>query len=102
MRLLSAEFVDRWRGRIVNIHPSLLPKYPGLDTHARVLAAGDRATGCTVHLVTEEVDAGEILAQEEVAVEADDTPQSLERKVLAAEHRLYPAALANFIAGKAA
>jgi len=97
MRLLSPAFVERWRGRIVNIHPSLLPRYPGLDTHARALAAGDSVTGCTVHLVTEEVDAGEILAQTEVPIEPGDTPQRLEQRVLAAEHRLYPAALAAFV-----
>jgi formyltetrahydrofolate-dependent phosphoribosylglycinamide formyltransferase len=97
MRLLSPGFVERWRGRIVNIHPSLLPKYPGLDTHARALAAGDRISGCTVHLVTEEVDAGEILAQAEVPIQPGDTPQTLEQRVLEAEHRLYPAALAAFV-----
>jgi phosphoribosylglycinamide formyltransferase 1 len=97
MRLLSPAFVERWRERILNIHPSLLPKYPGLDTHARALDAGDRVTGCTVHLVTEEVDAGEILAQADVAIEPGDTPETLEQRVLAAEHRLYPAALAAFV-----
>lgn len=97
MRLLSADFVARWSGRIVNIHPSLLPRHPGLDTHARVLAAGETETGCTVHLVTEEVDAGRILAQAKVAVEPGDTPLTLEQRVLEAEHRLYPAALAAFV-----
>lgn len=100
MRLLSSEFVGRWAGRIVNIHPSLLPRYPGLDTHARALAAGDRSGGCSVHIVTEEVDAGEVLAQTEVRVEPGDTPHSLEQRVLAAEHMLYPQALADFIAGR--
>jgi phosphoribosylglycinamide formyltransferase-1 len=98
MRLLSADFVERWRGRIVNIHPSLLPKYPGLDTHACALAAGDRVSGCTIHLVNEEVDAGEILAQAEVPIEPGDTPQSLAARILAAEHELYPKALAEFVA----
>jgi phosphoribosylglycinamide formyltransferase-1 len=97
MRLLSREFVEDWAGRIVNIHPSLLPKYPGLDTHARAIAAGDRDSGCSVHLVTEEVDAGEVIAQARVPIEPRDTPQSLEQRVLAAEHALYPQALADFV-----
>jgi phosphoribosylglycinamide formyltransferase-1 len=97
MRLLSREFVDEWAGRIVNIHPSLLPKYPGLDTHARAIAAGDRQSGCSVHIVTEEVDAGEVVAQAEVPIEPGDTPHSLEQRVLAAEHALYPKALAQFV-----
>ena len=98
MRLLSAGFVERWNGRILNIHPSLLPNYPGLDTHARALAAGDRSAGCSVHIVTEEVDAGEVLGQAEVPVEPGDTPQSLEARVLEAEHRLYPEVLREFVA----
>ena len=98
MRLLSHGFVQQWRGRIVNIHPSLLPKYRGLDTHARAIAAGDRVSGCTVHLVTEELDAGEIIAASEVAIEPGDTPQSLESRILSAEHELYPRALAQFVA----
>ena len=73
MRILSPEFVARWSGRIVNIHPSLLPKYRGLDTHARALEAGDRVSGCSVHVVTEELDAGEVLGQAEVPVEPGDT-----------------------------
>jgi phosphoribosylglycinamide formyltransferase-1 len=97
MRILSARFVDEWVGRIVNIHPSLLPKYRGLDTHARAIAAGDPVSGCTVHLVTEELDAGEIIASAEVRIEAGDTPQSLERRILAAEHILYPKALKEFV-----
>jgi len=97
MRLLSPAFVARWQGRIVNIHPSLLPKYRGLDPHARALAAGDGVTGCTVHIVTEEVDSGEILAQSEVAIEAGDDVASLSRRVLMAEHVLYPATLAEFV-----
>lgn len=98
MRLLSASFVDEWRGRIVNIHPSLLPKYPGLDTHARAIAAGERVSGCTVHLVNEELDAGEIIAASEVAIEPDDTPHTLASRILTAEHQLYPRALAQFVA----
>jgi phosphoribosylglycinamide formyltransferase-1 len=97
MRILSPWFVEQWAGRIVNIHPSLLPKYSGLDTHARALEAGDQVSGCSVHVVTEELDAGEVLGQAEVPVEAGDTPQSLEQRVLAAEHRLYPAVLNAFV-----
>jgi phosphoribosylglycinamide formyltransferase-1 len=97
MRILSPEFTARWSGRIVNIHPSLLPKYQGLDTHARALAAGDTVSGCSVHLVTEELDAGEVLGSAEVPVEQGDTPESLEQRVLAAEHRLYPKVLSEFV-----
>ena len=97
MRLLSPGFVEQWRGRIVNIHPSLLPKYRGLDTHARAIAAGDRVSGCTVHVVTEELDAGEIVAAREVPIDNGDTPQTLEARILGAEHALYPEALAAFV-----
>ena len=97
MRLLSPSFVAEWRGRIVNIHPSLLPRYPGLDTHARALAAGDPVSGCSVHIVTDEVDAGEVIARAEVPIEPGDDVQSLERRVLKAEHALYPTALAEFV-----
>jgi phosphoribosylglycinamide formyltransferase-1 len=97
MRLLSPEFIARWRGRIVNIHPSLLPKYPGLDPHGKALAAGDKMTGCTVHVVTEQVDSGEILAQSEVAIEPGDDVAALSQRVLMAEHALYPATLAEFV-----
>lgn len=97
MRLLSDGFVGEWRGRIVNIHPSLLPRHRGLDTHARALEAGDRVSGCTVHLVTEELDAGEIVAASEVPIKPGDTPESLEARVLTAEHELYPRALAQFV-----
>ena len=96
MRLLTPWLVSRWEGRMINIHPSLLPKYPGLDTHARAIAAGDAEAGCTVHLVTEGVDEGPILAQARVPVLGDDTPGSLSRRVLAAEHTLYPQALSRF------
>ena len=98
MRLLSDDFVARWRGRILNIHPSLLPRYKGLDTHARAIAAGDDVAGCSVHLVTEELDGGEILGQAEVHVLPGDTPDALAARVLAAEHRLYPQVLAEFCA----
>lgn len=97
MRLLSDDFVARWRGRILNIHPSLLPKYKGLDTHARAIAAGDTVAGCSVHIVTEELDGGEVLGQAEVPVYMDDTPETLAARVLAAEHRLYPAVLKEFV-----
>lgn len=97
MRLLSPTFVDQWRGRILNIHPSLLPRYRGLDTHARAIEAGDAVSGCTVHLVTEELDAGEILSAAEVSIDPDDTPHSLEAKILKGEHELYPKALAEFV-----
>ena len=96
MRILSPWFVEEWRGRIVNIHPSLLPKYRGLDTHARAIEARDALSGCSVHIVTEELDAGEVLGQAEVAIEPGDTPQSLEERVLAAEHELYPRVLSKF------
>jgi phosphoribosylglycinamide formyltransferase-1 len=97
MRILTPQFVEQWRGRIVNIHPSLLPKYRGLDTHQRALEAGDAMAGCTVHVVTEEVDSGEMLAQAEVPIEPGDDAASLAGKVLEAEHALYPATLAEFV-----
>ena len=97
MRLLSDAFVTRWRGRIVNIHPSLLPRYKGLDTHARAIAAGDAEAGCSVHLVTEELDGGEVLGQARVPIKAGDTPGTLAERVLAAEHLLYPRLLAEFV-----
>jgi phosphoribosylglycinamide formyltransferase-1 len=97
MRILSPGFVADWTGRIVNIHPSLLPKYRGLDTHARAIEAGDEVSGCSVHVVTEQLDAGEVLGQAEVPLTADDTPASLEQRVLAAEHDLYPKILNEFV-----
>jgi phosphoribosylglycinamide formyltransferase-1 len=100
MRVLTAGFVARWEGRMVNIHPSLLPAFPGLDTHARALAAGVRLHGCTVHLVSAGVDEGPILAQAAVPVLEADTEASLAARVLAQEHRLYPAALAWLAAGR--
>lgn len=96
MRLLTPFLVRRWAGRMLNIHPSLLPKYPGLDTHARALAAGDAEAGCTVHLVTEGVDEGLVLGQASVPVLEDDTPAALAQRVLASEHRLYPLVLTDF------
>lgn len=97
MRILSREFTRNWAGRIVNIHPSLLPKYRGLDTHRRAIEAGDAVSGCSVHLVTEELDAGDVIAQTEVPIRDGDTAETLEQRVLAAEHRLYPSALAGFV-----
>ncbi|MEM0937772.1 MAG: phosphoribosylglycinamide formyltransferase [Pseudomonadota bacterium] len=102
MRILTAGFVERWAGRILNIHPSLLPKYRGLDTHARVLAAGDPEHGCTVHLVTPELDDGPILGQAKLTVRAEDTPETLAARVQALEHRLYPTVLARYLAGEKA
>jgi phosphoribosylglycinamide formyltransferase-1 len=100
MRVLSAEFVGLWQGRMLNIHPSLLPSFPGLDTHARALEAGVRLHGCTVHLVTPGVDEGPIVAQSAVPVLSGDTESALAARVLEQEHRLYPAALAWLAAGK--
>jgi phosphoribosylglycinamide formyltransferase-1 len=102
MRILTPGFIRDWEGRILNIHPSLLPKYQGLDTHARALAAGDGEAGCTVHVVTERLDDGPILAQARVPVLADDTPDTLAARVLVEEHRLYPVAVAEFARGLAA
>jgi phosphoribosylglycinamide formyltransferase-1 len=90
MRVLGEEFVNRYQGRMVNIHPSLLPCFPGLDTHRRALEAGVRIHGCTVHFVTPTVDHGPIIAQAAVAVRSEDTPETLAARVLAQEHRLYP------------
>jgi len=102
MRMLTPEFTDRWAGRILNIHPSLLPKYPGLNTHARALEAGDTHAGATVHLVTGDLDAGPILGQARVPVRADDTVETLAARVLIGEHALYPAVLARFVRGEVA
>jgi formyltetrahydrofolate-dependent phosphoribosylglycinamide formyltransferase len=99
MRLLTPWLVGRWAGRMLNVHPSLLPLYPGLDTHARALAAGDAEAGCTIHMVTEGVDEGPALAQARVPVLADDTPETLSQRVRVAEHGLYPRALAAFCLG---
>lgn len=98
MRLLSDAFVQRWQDKILNVHPSLLPKYKGLDTHARAIAAGDQVAGCSVHIVTEDLDAGEVLGQAEVPILPGDTPDTLAARVLIAEHRLYPQVLADFVA----
>jgi formyltetrahydrofolate-dependent phosphoribosylglycinamide formyltransferase len=93
MRLLSSAFVERWRGRILNIHPSLLPLHKGLDTHRRALLAGDLEAGCSVHVVTPELDDGPVIAQTRVRILARDTAENLAERVLREEHKLYPAAL---------
>jgi phosphoribosylglycinamide formyltransferase-1 len=100
MRLLTPGFVAAWRDRMINIHPSLLPAFPGLDIHARVLAAGVRFSGCTVHFVRHETDTGPIILQAAVPVHQDDTPESLAARVLDAEHRIYPEALRWIAAGR--
>jgi phosphoribosylglycinamide formyltransferase 1 len=100
MRILTADFLNAWEGRIVNIHPALLPLYKGLDTHARALADGVRLHGCTVHYVVPEIDAGPIIAQAAVAVLSDDSAETLAARVLDAEHRLYPMALALVASGR--
>lgn len=97
MRIIPATFITRWAGRIVNIHPSLLPSHRGLATHAAVLAAREKITGCTVHLVTAEIDDGPILGQVEVAVLSGDSPETLAQRVLIAEHQLYPRILSDFV-----
>lgn len=99
MRVLTPAFVRRWQGRMLNIHPSLLPKYRGLHTHARALAAGDAEHGCTVHEVTAELDDGPILGQARLPVLPDDTAESLAARVLVLEHRLYPLVLRRFAEG---
>jgi phosphoribosylglycinamide formyltransferase-1 len=100
MRLLTAEFISSWRDRMINIHPSLLPAFPGLDTHARALAAGVKLAGCTVHYVRFETDTGPIIAQAAVPVLPGDDEESLSARVLAAEHRLYPLALRLIAEGR--
>jgi phosphoribosylglycinamide formyltransferase 1 len=99
MRVLTPAFVNRFHGRILNIHPSLLPKYPGLHTHQRALDAGDSVAGCTVHEVTPILDDGPILGQASVPVLPGDTAHTLSARVLLAEHRLYPACLRRFASG---
>ncbi len=97
MRILSDKFVGKWAQRMLNIHPSLLPKYKGLDTYQRAIDAGDKVAGCSVHLVTPELDDGPVLAQTEVAVLSDDDADSLAGRILIAEHQLYPDALAKYV-----
>jgi len=99
MRVLTPFLVEAWAGRMINIHPSLLPLYPGLHTHARAIAAGDNQAGCTVHLVTAGVDEGPILGQSSAPILPGDNEQSLASRVLALEHRLFPECLARLIVG---
>jgi phosphoribosylglycinamide formyltransferase 1 len=102
MRVLTAEFVDRYAGRLVNIHPSLLPAFPGLKTHERAIEAGCRVSGATVHFVTAQLDHGPILAQAVVPLLASDTPETLAARVLAQEHLLYPRAIADIFRSETA
>ena len=99
MRILTPAFTAQWEGRMLNIHPSLLPKYKGLHTHSRALEAGDTEHGCTVHEVTAALDDGPILGQARLAVQADDTPDTLAARLLPLEHQLYPAVLRRFAQG---
>ena len=101
MRLLTPWLVQKWAGRMLNIHPSLLPLYPGLNTHARAIEAGDAEAGCTVHVVTEGVDEGPVLGQARVAILPGDDAETLAERVKAAEHALYPQTLAAFVARRA-
>ena len=98
MRILGTDFVSRWDRRMLNIHPSLLPKYPGLDTHARAIEAGDTHAGASVHLVTDDLDMGEVLGRAEVAILPGDTPETLAERVKLAEHQLYPRVLSDYAA----
>jgi phosphoribosylglycinamide formyltransferase-1 len=100
MRVLTPAFVERYRDRLLNIHPSLLPAFPGLDTHARALAAGVKLHGCTVHFVTAQLDHGPIVIQAAVCVRPDDTPQTLAARVLRQEHVIYPQAVRWFLDGR--
>lgn len=100
MRILTADFVHHYRGRLLNIHPSLLPKYQGLDTHRRALENGEREHGVSVHFVTEELDGGPVIAQSRVNVLPDDSPEQLAARVLEKEHRLYPAVIRWFAEGR--
>jgi len=97
MRILTESFVDKWDGRMLNIHPSLLPKYTGLNTHQRAIDAGDSAAGCSVHLVTAALDEGPVLGQMEVAILSDDTAETLAARVKMAEHQLFPRTLADYV-----
>lgn len=100
MRRLSPEFVQHYAGRIINIHPSLLPKYPGLDTHKKVLQAQDKLHGVTIHFVTQEVDAGPIICQAQLNIDAHDTEDTLKTRIHTLEHRLYPQVLSWLAAGR--
>ncbi len=100
MRLFTAEFVQRWYGKMLNIHPSLLPSFPGLDPHGQALAAGVKISGATVHFVIPETDAGPIIMQGAVGVADDDTAETLSQRILGIEHRIYPEALRLLASGK--
>ena len=100
MRILTAEFVNHYRNRLVNIHPSLLPKYPGVDTHQRAIAAGDEWHGASIHFVVPEVDAGPIILQGRLKLTNEDTPESLQQRIHKIEHQLYPQALSWFSADR--
>lgn len=102
MRILTPHFIRQYCGSLLNVHPSLLPKYPGLNTHERALAAGDQHTGTTVHFVTPVLDAGPIIGQTAVRIEAGDTPESLQARVQQEEHRLYPKAIQLCVEGRVA
>ncbi|HBK91889.1 MAG TPA: phosphoribosylglycinamide formyltransferase [Parvularcula sp.] len=102
MRLLSPDFVARWRGRLINIHPSLLPAFKGLDVHRAMIRAGVKIAGCTVHYVSAEMDAGPIIGQAAVPVRPEDTPESLAARILEEEHRLYPECVRRIALGEAA
>ena len=97
MRVLSPAFVERWRGRILNIHPSLLPRFSGLSPQKRALESGDRETGCTVHFVDEGVDSGPVVIQKRVAIRPEDTEETLSRRILEQEHEAYPDAIAKVL-----
>ena len=99
MRILTPDFINKWQGRMLNIHPSLLPKYKGLHTHARALAAGDSEHGCSVHEVTAELDGGPVLGQARITVQPDDTPETLAARLLPLEHQLYAAVLRRYAVG---
>ncbi|MFQ1701278.1 phosphoribosylglycinamide formyltransferase [Loktanella agnita] len=99
MRILTPDFTRHWAGRMLNIHPSLLPKYKGLHTHQRAIDAGDKIHGCSVHEVTAELDGGPILGQARIAIQSDDTPETLAAKLLPLEHQLYPAVLHRYVTG---
>jgi phosphoribosylglycinamide formyltransferase-1 len=99
MRIVTPDFIAAWEGRMLNIHPSILPLFPGLDTHARALAAGMAVHGCTVHEVTSDLDAGPILGQAVIPVLERDTPEGLAARLLPMEHRLYPEVVRRFVAG---
>jgi phosphoribosylglycinamide formyltransferase-1 len=100
MRILGKDFIEHYAGRMINIHPSLLPAFPGLDTHARALQSGAKVHGASVHFVTHEVDGGPVIVQAAVPVLADDTPDILAERVLAEEHRIYPLAIGWFLDGR--